>query len=55
LAAPDTQLAIAKDIEEGNRLGVQSTPTFFINGYRVEGAYPIPAWNMMVDRLLAKK
>jgi protein-disulfide isomerase len=55
VASPETQLAIARDVEEATRLGVESTPTFFINGHKVEGAYPIPAWYMMIDRLLAGK
>jgi protein-disulfide isomerase len=53
MSSPDIQTAIARDVEEGLRLGVQTTPTFFINGHKIEGAYPVPVWNMLVDRLLA--
>ena len=52
--SPEALAKVTKDIEEGLQLGVQSTPTFFINGRKVEGAYPVPAWEIMVDRLLAQ-
>src|SRR5690606_35267644 len=34
LHAPETQAAIERDREEGRRLDVQGTPTFFVNGRR---------------------
>jgi protein-disulfide isomerase/uncharacterized membrane protein len=43
---------VSADIAEGDRLGVQSTPTFFVNGYKVEGAYPLPIWVALVESLL---
>lgn len=49
---PATTRAIDADIEEGSRLGVQSTPTLFVNGHRVEGALPPPAWVKIIDSLL---
>jgi protein-disulfide isomerase len=52
MASPETNSRIAKDVEEANTLGVKSTPTFFLNGHRMEGAYPVPAWNHIIDRLL---
>jgi protein-disulfide isomerase len=50
---PDISLAVAKDIEEGDRLGVQSTPTFFVNGHKLEGLLPVPGWNALVEKILA--
>ncbi len=47
-----TQASIDRDIEEAKRLGVTSTPTFFINGHKMEGAYPTSAWTILMDRLL---
>jgi len=47
-------LAIQKDVQEGIQLGVQSTPTLFVNGHKVEGAIPVTAWSKIVDRLLKK-
>lgn len=54
MASPETTDAIARDVEEAATLSVSSTPTFFINGRVVKGAYPLEAWTKMIDRLLAK-
>ncbi len=54
VATPGTAELIARDIDEGIALGVQSTPTFFINGHRVEGVYPLPVWNRIIELLLAQ-
>lgn len=50
----ETAARITADIEDGKRVGVGSTPTFLINGYKVEGAYPLPVWVEVIDRLLKK-
>lgn len=52
VADPATTQAVLRDIEEGSRLGVQSTPTFFLNGRKIEGAYPVEAWDRAIGRLL---
>jgi protein-disulfide isomerase len=52
-AAPQTNTAIQTDIEEGFRLGITSTPTFFINGRKIEGIQPLDAWTKIIDQLLA--
>jgi predicted DsbA family dithiol-disulfide isomerase len=44
---------VRADRAEGNRLGVTSTPTFFINGRMVKGAAPLEALETMVDGLVA--
>lgn len=46
--------SIEKDMQEGQDLGVQSTPTFFVNGQLVQGAYPIEVFSEIIDRELAK-
>lgn len=50
----DVNAAVSRDIDEGKRLGVQSTPTFFINGRKVEGGIPAQAWYEIIERLLAQ-
>lgn len=45
---------IEADMEEGKDLGVQSTPTFFVNGQLVQGAYPIETFAEIIDKELAK-
>ncbi len=51
--APAVGQFLAKSVEDGNSIGVKSTPTFFINGRKVEGAYPVPVWVKVIDQLLA--
>ena len=34
-------IPIDQDIAQGNKLGIKSTPTFFVNGKLVNGAQPI--------------
>ncbi len=47
--------AVAKDAEYGNKIGVRSTPTFFINGQMVAGALPIEQFSEMIDEELNSK
>jgi protein-disulfide isomerase len=46
-----SRTAIEADIEEGIRLNIKSTPTFFVNGRRVEGALPLPVWERIIESL----
>ena len=51
----DTQatLAVVKaEREEGSGLGVRSTPTFFINGRKLEGAVPYENFKTTIDAIL---
>ncbi len=48
---PETTQKLTRDIEDGINLNVQSTPTFYINGRRVEGAYPLPVWSKIIEQL----
>ncbi|MBK7539019.1 MAG: thioredoxin domain-containing protein [Myxococcales bacterium] len=45
---------IAADVELARRLGVVSTPTFFINGRAVLGARPLAAFVEVIDAELAR-
>ncbi|MBX7233048.1 MAG: DsbA family protein [Caldilineales bacterium] len=38
---------------EATQLGVQSTPTFYINGQEVKGAQPATSFNAIIDQALA--
>ncbi len=42
---PGTLDRIAADVDAGTRLGIESTPTIFINGRRVEGSLQRPYWD----------
>lgn len=46
--------AIAADLEEGARQGVQATPTVFINGRAIVGAQPLAAYEMAIDEELSR-
>jgi len=43
------------DSAEGTKVGAQGTPTFFINGIKLVGAQPVPAFKQIIDAELAKK
>jgi protein-disulfide isomerase len=45
---------VQKDLEDGSRLGVASTPAFFVNGRSLVGAQPIEAFARMIDDELAR-
>jgi protein-disulfide isomerase len=45
--------AVRQDVDEGAKLGVAATPTFFINGRPVAGAQPLEAFIRFIDDELA--
>jgi len=45
---------VKADIEDGKKVGVKSTPTFFVNGQLVSGAQPIDTFSEIIDEELAK-
>lgn len=45
---------IQKDIDEGSRLGVNGTPTFFINGRVLSGAQPLATFAGIIDDELTR-
>ncbi len=46
---------VQKDIEYGEKIGVKSTPTFFVNGQLLSGALPIDSFSEVIDEELASK
>jgi protein-disulfide isomerase len=48
------QAAIKEDIAEGNRVGVNGTPAFFINGRLISGAQPLEAFARIIDDELSR-
>ena len=50
--SPATEQTILKDIADGNRRGVNSTPTFFVNGKIAVGSVQLAA---AIEELLGKK
>ena len=49
------QAGITRDIEEGTRLGVTGTPTFFVNGRELVGAQPLTAFQKIIESELSGK
>ena len=49
------QAEIAADVQEGQRLGIDGTPAFFINGRLLVGAQPAAVFQQMIDSELAKQ
>lgn len=43
---------IKADLNEGNKLGVNGTPTFFINDEKFLGAPPFETWKTVIDQML---
>lgn len=43
---------VKKDLAEGKELGIDSTPTFFVNGKIVNGAQPIEVFSELIDEEL---
>jgi len=46
---------IAQDLQDGLKLGITSTPTFFINGRPLVGAQPLDSFQALIDTLLAQQ
>lgn len=40
---------VAADLEEGKKAGVDATPSFFVNGQKVVGAYPFSFWQSLIE------
>lgn len=46
--------AIQRDVDEGTRLGVNGTPSFFINGRLLSGAQPLESFASIIDEELSR-
>lgn len=51
---PSTGDKIRRDSLAGVSLNVQSTPTFFINGKKVEGGMPTNVWVKIIEKMIQK-
>jgi protein-disulfide isomerase len=54
LTSRQFQSDVARDVSDGQALGVRGTPTWFINGRKVEGAIPESTFRDVVRRLLGE-
>jgi len=42
---------VAQDFEDARVLGVKATPTFFVNGVKIEGTLPLSTWEQLIKEL----
>src|SRR5690554_863239 len=45
---------VRADMEEGKKINVKSTPTFFVNGQLIAGAQPVEVFSQIIDEELSK-
>lgn len=50
--APRTK--VAQDVQEASAMGLEATPTFFVNRQKYEGAMDSGQWHKLLDSLLSK-
>lgn len=48
----ETLSKVEQDVKEGNEVGVRSTPTFFVNGYRIVGAQDIQTFKDTIEKAM---
>ena len=49
-----TKKEVSRIVSQGNEFTVQSTPTFFLNNVKIEGALPLNQLYMLMDEVLAR-
>jgi protein-disulfide isomerase len=55
LDSAETKKTVARDLEDGDRAGVEGTPSVYINGRKYNGALDLPAIRTVIDGELKKK
>ena len=55
LDSPEIKKVVARDTEDGEHIGVDSTPTLFINGQRYNGSLAFDAIKPVIDGELKKR
>ena len=53
LDSPRAQAVLDRDQAEAAKVGVDGTPTFFVNGTPLVGAQPLEAFTAAIDKALA--
>ena len=54
LDSGETKAAVTRDLEDGDRAGVEGTPSVFINGRKYNGSLDLPAIRKVIDEELKK-
>lgn len=50
---PATKRQVDKDYVAGLTFGVRGTPTFFVNGQKIEGVIPLATWQTIISQTLS--
>ncbi|HVA82151.1 MAG TPA: thioredoxin domain-containing protein [Candidatus Binataceae bacterium] len=50
-----TEGTVQRELQQGKQLGIDGTPTFYINGRQVVGAQPMDSFSQVIDDELSKK
>lgn len=50
-----TEATVQRELEQGKALGIDGTPTFYVDGRQLVGAQPIDAFSGVIDEELATK
>ncbi|KKP59440.1 MAG: DSBA oxidoreductase [Candidatus Magasanikbacteria bacterium GW2011_GWC2_34_16] len=51
LANRNTTVRVNRDYADGLQFGVRGTPTFFVNGEKIEGVIPLEVWDQFFSKL----
>ncbi len=54
LDSPETRKIVERDVDDGDRAGVEGTPSVFINGRKYNGALDLAAMRPVIDQELKK-
>jgi len=51
LGSPAAAIAVNRDYSDGFGVGLRGTPTWFVNGKKVEGVVPFEVWERYLDNV----
>jgi len=54
LDSAETKATVARDVEDGDRAGVEGTPSVFIDGRKYNGPLDLPAMRTIINEELKK-
>ena len=52
---PEILNQVQSDLSLGEMVGIDGTPTFFVNGYRIKGAQPFEEFQKVIDSILSSQ
>ncbi|MDD2785537.1 MAG: thioredoxin domain-containing protein [Patescibacteria group bacterium] len=49
LSGDTPRMKVAQDVQEANAMGLEATPTFFVNRQKYEGVFDVQKWHQIID------